>query len=114
MWATLRKLSEPYQLSFLSPLPGAESGAAENAYENDPDFIDCTRRLRRRRFRSLTKADVEKAAEGNDTRALLRKPTGEFLSPLYARHPTSEGDSSWTASSGSFSSPNYSAARTIE
>ena len=84
--------SEPYQLSFLSPLPGAVAGGAENVYENDPDYIDCTRRLRRRRCRSITPADVERTEGKNDTRALLRKHTGEFLPPLYACHHTSDGD----------------------
>jgi DNA repair protein RadC len=83
---------EPYQLSLLSPLPGATAGEADNPYENDPEYIDSTRRLRRRRCRSITTADVENAAGGNDTRALLRKRTGGFLPPLYARLQADDGE----------------------
>ena len=81
---------EPYQLSFLSPIPGAEPGEVANPNKDDPEFIDCTRRLRRRRCRSITTADVANTAGCNDTRALLRRPNGEFLPPLYA-HLQSDG-----------------------
>jgi DNA repair protein RadC len=83
---------EPYQLSFLSPLPGAVAGDRDNPYENDHEYIDCTRRLRRRRCRSITKSDVEATAGATDTRALLRKRGGEFLPPLYACHQTADGN----------------------
>ena len=102
--ATKPSPSEPFQLSFLSPLPGATAGQEESPDENDREFIDTTRRLRRRRCRSLKREDVERinaqacpagnyAGRGDaalsdqaDTRALLRKPSGEFIAPLYARH----------------------------
>jgi DNA repair protein RadC len=103
--------TEPFQLSFLSPLPGATAGQDESPYEGDREYIDITRRLRRRRCRSLKREDVERAnAQGcavrdragkggsesagagpddkpqPDTRTLLRTPSGEFLPPLYARN----------------------------
>ena len=81
---------EPFQLSFLSPLPGATAGQGESPDEDDREFIDVTRRLRRRRCRSLRQEDVARTeAQGgvgnDDTRALLRKPNGAFIPPLYAR-----------------------------
>jgi len=66
--------SEPYQLSFLSPLPGA----AENAYENDPDFIDCTRHLRRRRCRSLTQASVPKGVPCSRAKLTLPRADASY------------------------------------
>jgi len=79
---------EPFQLSFLSPLPGATAGLGESPDEHDREYIDVTRRLRRRRCRSLRREDVEQTAVNGDTRALLRKPGGEFIPPLYARSLT--------------------------
>ena len=96
-------------MSFLSPLPGATAGQGESPYaEGDREYIDVTRRLRRRRCRSLRQEDVEKtnppvhpaqgcAGQGGtgpnetapaDTRPLLRKPCGAFIPPLYARNLT--------------------------
>ncbi len=49
---------EPYQLSFLSPIAGGTVGTEESPYENDPEYIRCMRRLRRRRCKSLKAADV--------------------------------------------------------
>ncbi len=83
--ATNASPPEPFQLSFLSPLPGATAGQGENPHEDDREYIDITRRLRRRRCRSLRREDVEQANSNGDTRALLRKPSGELLPPLYAR-----------------------------
>ena len=83
--ATKPSPPEPFQLSFLSPLPGATAGLSESAHENDREFVDVTQRLRRRRCRSLRREDVEQTAASGDTRALLRKPSGEFIPPLYAR-----------------------------
>jgi DNA repair protein RadC len=91
----------PFQLSFLSPLPSATAGQSEGPHENDREYIDITRRLRRRRCRSLRQVDVERSTprgelrhgdsqQGDslhdDARALLRKPSGEFLPPLYSRN----------------------------
>jgi DNA repair protein RadC len=74
----------PYQLSFLSPIAGATAGIEEGPYEDDPEYIHCMRRLRRRRrCRSLKAADVEQVAVPG--RALLRRPNGEFIAPLYTR-----------------------------
>ena len=81
---------EPFQLSFLSLLPGATAGQGESPDEDDREFIDVTRRLRRRRCRNLRQEDVARTeVQGDphgDTRALLRKPTGAFIPPLYARN----------------------------
>ena len=76
---------EPYQLSFLSPIAGATAGERESPYEDDREYVDCTGRRRRRRCRNLKPADVDRVSSTADGRALLRKPTGEFIAPLYAR-----------------------------
>jgi hypothetical protein len=75
---------EPFQLSFLSPIAGATAGY-EDADDDDPENAHCMRRRRRRRCRSLKAADVAQVACMGDKRALLRKPSGEFIAPLYAR-----------------------------
>jgi hypothetical protein len=75
---------EPYQLSFLSPLPGATAGTAVDTHE--------TGRLRRRRVRCITKADVENANAAHDERAPLRASSGEILPPLFTRHEAGEGE----------------------
>jgi DNA repair protein RadC len=113
-----RPSSEPFQLTFLSPLASSMVEPVENAYEDEGDSngIAHSRRgqqqqqqqqQRRRRCRSLTCQDVELAdrsteqtthdrdarasdacanpSRTSDPRALLRKPTGEFLPPLYSR-----------------------------
>jgi DNA repair protein RadC len=77
--------AEPLQLSFLSPLPGAIAGTTESVHEDDPEYINAMRRLRRRRVRCVTKSDVENATGARDERAPLRTGTGEFLPPLYTR-----------------------------
>lgn len=46
----------------------------------------------RRRCKAITNVDVEESTGNADTRAILRKHTGEFLPPLYARFTTSDGD----------------------
>lgn len=75
----------PYQLSFLSPIAGATAGPEEESlYEDDPEHVHDMRQLRRRRrCRSLKASDVEQVADGG--RALLRKPNGEFIAPLFTR-----------------------------
>ena len=75
-----------------NPARHPTAGEADNPYENDPEHIDGTRRLRRRRFRNVTAADVENTSGGNDTRALLRKRTGDLLPPLYARVQVDDSD----------------------
>ena len=74
----------PYQLSFLSPIAGATAGTDEDVYGTDPARIDYRRRLRRPRCRSLKPAEVDQVA-ASEKRALLRKPGGEFIAPLYVR-----------------------------
>lgn len=76
---------EPYQLSFLSPIAGATAGAYDDVGDDDPEHAYSMRRRRRRRCRSLKAADVAQVACTGDKRALLRKPSGEFIAPLYAR-----------------------------
>ncbi len=83
---------EPFQLSFLSPLPSATAGVTESVHEDDPEYIDTMRRLRRRRVRCVTKSEVEKATSGPDERAPLRTSTGEFLPPLYTRDESGAGE----------------------
>jgi DNA repair protein RadC len=83
---------EPYQLSFLSPLPGATAGTTESIHEDDPEYIESMRRLRRRRVRCITKSDVERATGTRDERAPLRTSTGEFLPPLYTREEGFAGE----------------------
>src|SRR5262245_12954570 len=74
----------PYQLSFLSPIADATAGTQEEGlFENDPEYIHTTRRLRRRRCRNLKPADVDQGTP--EERALLRTPGGAFIAPLYAR-----------------------------
>ena len=82
---------EPYQLSFLSPLPQATTGGLSKSREEDPDYLHVMRRLRPRRVRCLTKADVEKSSSNEDERAPLRTSTGEVLPVLYVREETAEG-----------------------
>lgn len=89
-WVLRRQLREasslePYQLSFLSPVCGTTAGAREDSSEVDPDHVDCARQIRRRRCRSLQAKDVDQVNRDADERVLLRKPTGEFIAPLYTR-----------------------------
>jgi DNA repair protein RadC len=81
----------PEQLSFLSPIANATPGEPINPYEEDPEFDYYMRRFRKRRAKSLKPSDVPDSASGPDTRALLRKPTGEYLPPLFARVESGSG-----------------------
>src|SRR6185369_12867131 len=58
-------------------------GADAGPHEAGGAHSDCAQRTRRRRCRSLKPADVNRLSR--DERALLRRPSGEFIAPLYAR-----------------------------
>jgi hypothetical protein len=76
----------PYQMSFLSPIGGAGADPDRDTQEDGPNNLDCTPRARRRRCRSLKPADVNRVSRDESARALLRRPSGEFIAPLYARN----------------------------
>jgi DNA repair protein RadC len=75
----------PFQLSFLSPLAGATADLAESACEGEGECTSPVRFPRRRRCRALKEKDIQQITRDRDSRTLLRKPSGEFIHPLYAR-----------------------------
>jgi DNA repair protein RadC len=93
-------LAVPQQLSFLSPIAHATADVLpSNPYADDPDDAKHARYSRKRRACSLKPSDVPDGTRNRDprcngdSRALLRKPTGEYLPPLFARIESSEGAS---------------------
>jgi DNA repair protein RadC len=90
----------PYQLSFLSPIAGATAGTDEDVYGTDPGHVDHTLRLRRRRCRNLKPAEVDQVS--SEKRALLRKPTGEFIAPLYGRSLVVDAGGDVVSQSGAY------------
>ena len=62
--ATSPSPPEPFQLSFLSPFVVATGGQGEHLHEDAPKYINVTRRLRRRRCRSLTEVPPANSTTG--------------------------------------------------